>query len=212
MLTFSRRASYVCDTGYPTTGVASGDTTLTSSCQENSTFIYPKSFEAVSCVVPEKDHRNLAPNDEVFFTAPAIVTRQQVYTMRSGDDRGAVSYSLACTAAASSSCTLEGRDLVEPPPTHDSVSGGQPHSGNSCCTCRELWEDVFVPRRRSELTGRWKSEERQHLPLLCNFLRHASRPPDHVRPGRCGEDERDLLHSDRVALRLYAGHDRAGRR
>ena len=120
---FPESTSAVCDMDDTTTGVASRDTTFTSSCQENGTFISPKSCEAVSCGVSEEDHG----------TAPAIVSRQQGYPMRSGDVRGAASYALACTAAGSSSFTSESCGFMDPMQTHDSVSDRQSYSGNLGC-------------------------------------------------------------------------------
>ena len=83
---FSESMSYVCDTGYTTKEMASGDTTFTSSCQANGAFISPKSCKAVSCGVPEDDHGNLVPESEVFFfPVSARVTCQQISTTRSDE-------------------------------------------------------------------------------------------------------------------------------
>ena len=89
----------VRDTDDATTGVTSGKTTFTSSRQANGVL-----------------RRSRGRLREPCF--------QQDHTTRSGDVRGATSYSLACTAAGSCSYTSEGCGLVGPPQTHYSVSDG----------------------------------------------------------------------------------------
>ena len=106
-------ASAVRDTDDTTTGVASGDTTFTSSCQANGAFISPKFLQ--SGVL----RRSPGTTTGTWFQmvrCSSLPPRVR-HATRSGGVRDATLHSLACTAGGSSFNTWEGRDLAEPPQT-----------------------------------------------------------------------------------------------
>lgn len=130
---FPEHASYVCDAGYTTTGLVSGEITFTSSCQADGFFVTPKFCRPVSCGVPSDEHGDITPGGEVFFPASTSVTCHRGHTTQPGDVHGATSYSLACDASGLFSYTSAGCNISNPVETHYCVSDGSRCNGNVCC-------------------------------------------------------------------------------
>ena len=81
--------SYICSTGYTTTGVPSGVTSLTRACEANGIFSTGHG-PAVSCEVLENAHGTRSPAGEILFPGSASATCNEGYTTDSGHDAATV--------------------------------------------------------------------------------------------------------------------------
>ena len=121
---------------------------------------------------------------------------QQGYTPRSGEVRGATSYSLAGTAASSFSYTSEGCGLVDTLQTHYCVS--------CCAGCAGSFGKTFPC---SDADPSYNLYNSSAMPFVVNYDLFTTFDPGGV--ARTGEIR---FTATVVARWLRAGHDCAGRR
>ena len=131
---FPENASYICDSGYTTTGVPSGVTSFTKASQANGNFTTGHECQAVSCDVPEDDGGTRSPHGNISFPDSATVTCEEGYTTDpAGNVRGATSYSMTCTTSGNLSFSSEGCGLFDSLEIYHCVSDVSTCTGNVCC-------------------------------------------------------------------------------
>eukprot|EP00450_Noctiluca_scintillans_P001620 CAMPEP_0194485878 /NCGR_PEP_ID=MMETSP0253-20130528/6727_1 /TAXON_ID=2966 /ORGANISM="Noctiluca scintillans" /LENGTH=1972 /DNA_ID=CAMNT_0039325899 /DNA_START=10 /DNA_END=5925 /DNA_ORIENTATION=+ len=130
---FPEIAAYECQTGYTTTGLASGSTTFTSACGATGILGSTSFCRAVSCGVYDDVNGTASPPDQLSYPASAIVTCNTGHTTVEGDPYGASTYSVSCGSDGNLSYTSVSCAPVSFELRHYCVSDGAHCTADICC-------------------------------------------------------------------------------
>mmetsp|Transcript_8338 Transcript_8338/g.20592 ORF Transcript_8338/g.20592 Transcript_8338/m.20592 type:complete len:3882 (-) Transcript_8338:103-11748(-) len=97
-VSFGHKATYTCESGYSTDGLANGDSSFTRGCTADGNFAEGPTCKAISCgPLTAPDHSELSATGDVVYTETVTVTCKPGYTL-TGLPNGKVSAVVTCQA------------------------------------------------------------------------------------------------------------------